>query len=205
MTFQIGDRTLLTYDRAQPARTELILPVTVVEDSPDRTMVYLAAGTPTRSLLLADGSSPPRDTPYSTLAQMERKLGDSVWTSTNVLICWKPQWTWDVRLMWDAESLEFQCWYVNIQDQMRRSKTGLTNTDHFLDIVVAPDRAWTLKDEAELNDAVQLGMYTREEQAKIRESLDEAIRHVESQSWPFDTDLRGFTPDPLWDIPRPTS
>lgn len=201
MSFQRGDHTLLTYDRAQPARTELILPVTVLEDSPTGTMVYLSAGTRTQVLILADGSTPPRDTPYSELARMERIHGDSVWTSTDVLICWQPDWTWDVRLMWDSTSGTFLCWYVNIQDEIRRTGPGFSSTDHFLDIVVAQDKTWRLKDEAEFEDAVQLGMYTDAKVANIRNSLDQAINHVESQGWPFNTELERFTPDHDWSLP----
>lgn len=201
MSFQRGDHTLLTFDRAQPARTELILPVTVVDDSPDQTVVYLAAGTPTQKLVLADGSSPPRETPYSELALKERVPGKSIWIRTNVLICWQPDWTWDVRLMWDVESLEFQRWYINIQDRVRRTDTGFRTTDHFLDIVIKPDYGLTLKDEDEFGDAVKLGMYTDDEAANIRDSLDNAIKHVEVQGWPFGTGLEEFTPDKDWNLP----
>lgn len=189
MSYSPGEQILLTFDRKVPRRRELVLPVTIIDDSPQQTIVSITAGTPTKALMLADGSTPPRNLPYRELAKMDRVLGDSIWTGTNVLFCWRPDWLWDVRLMWDAFSGEFLNWYVNIQDPMRQTDTGFATTDHFLDVVVLPDFSWTLKDEAEFEDAVMLGMYTNSEIATIRESVASAINLVESRGWPFDSRL----------------
>lgn len=202
MRFSRGSQVFLTYDRAQPQRDELVLPVTIVEDAPDRTVAYLAAGTPIQKLVPADGSTLPRDTPYATVGRMKRVPAKSIWVNTNVLICWQPAWTWDVRLMWDSDSHEFLCWYVNIQDPIRRTDTGFHTTDHFVDVVVASDKSWELKDEAELEDATELGLYTADQAAEIQESLAGAIRYLESWGWPFNSDLTEFAPDSEWSIPE---
>lgn len=201
MSFGNGQQALLTYDRASPSRTELILPATVVEDTPERTAIYVTAGTPIRTLLHADGTPVPRDTPYLEVAKMDRVLGDSVWTSTNVLICWQPEWQWDVRLMWNARTWEFTCWYMNIQDRMRRDDSGFSTTDHFIDLVVDSRCKWTIKDQHELDDAIHLEMYSPTEASAIRAALHGAITHVESRGWPFNSSLQDFRPNPHWPIP----
>lgn len=154
-----------------------------------------------RTLTLTDGTSPPRDIPYKELAAMERVLSNGTWSTNNVLIIWKPEWCWDVRLYWTESTWEFRGWYVNIQDPVRRDSSGFTTTDHFLDLLVAPDRTIIRKDSDELRDAVELGMYSASKEELIRRSADQVSELVESHAWPFDGDLRSFRPPSSWPVP----
>lgn len=158
-------------------------------------MVFINTGTPIRASMLADGGRLPRDIPYRELVKLERVLGETTWVNTNVLFIWQPEWHWDVRLYWHELSHEFLGWYINIQDPMRRTADGFFTTDHLLDVTVEPDRKWSFKDEAELSDAVELGMYTPEQRSLIHKWAREAVELVEAWRWPFESDHRLFRPE----------
>lgn len=184
-----GDLVTFTYNRIKPRRDELILPLTIVEDLPDHTIAFITAGTPISATRLVDGKPIPRDIPYREIADLPRSLQKVTWVKTNVLFIWKPEWHWDVRLYWDEDSGEFTGWYMNIQDPVRRVEGGYASTDHFLDIVIAPNRQWHFKDRAELEDAVEIGMYSLAESESIHTWADEALELVRNCSWPFNTEF----------------
>lgn len=193
MTFlESRQTTNLIYDRAKPERVELVLPVSVLEDTDEHTMVSISAGTAIQAGLLTDGSKPPRNIPYRELAALDRVLGKTTWVNTNVVFIWKPEWHWDVRLYWSAESNQFIGWYINIQNCMRRADEGFVTTDHFIDIQVQPDRNRAFKDEEELSDAVNLGLYTASEHNLIRSWAHAASQLIENRLWPFDVSPSSF-------------
>lgn len=190
--FQEGSRVPLTFDRAVPKRNELILPLTVIDDTPDRTVAFVTAGTPITATTQSNGEPMPRNIPYREMAALDRTLSLSTWKHTDVIFIWQPEWHWDVRLYWQAETRDFLGWYVNVQDEVRRTINGFATTDHFLDVTIQPDRSWSLKDEAELSDAVDLGLYTIQQQDQIHSWAGSAIELLETRQWPFNVEPVSF-------------
>ena len=62
-----------------------------------------------------------------------------------------------VYVMWETGRTELRCWYVDLQEPLRRTTLGFDTMDHLLDIVISPDQsAWRWKDEDEFEEAVVL-------------------------------------------------
>lgn len=70
---------------------------------------------------------------------------------------------------------------------MARTSVGFDSRDDVLDVTVTDDLSQCgLKDEDELDFAVEVGKLAATEARSIRSSADEAIVHIVSRSWPFD-------------------
>ena len=194
-----GTVCMLRYRRLGPVTNAL--PVRVVEDGPELTMLYLAAGTPIKTRAMPDGTPVPRDLPYVERQKLPVVVGDRVWTTNNVLILHRPGEAHDVRLFWNGESGEFRGWYVNLQDPLRRVGVGFDTADHVLDIFVEPDGRWRWKDEDELTTAVEIGRFSAREAEEIRAEGEQAICDIEARAWPFTAGYESWRPDPAWEIP----
>ena len=104
--------------------------------------------------------------------------------------------------MWTAAG-ELAGWYVNLQAPVRRSPTGFDTMDQVLDLVVLPDlTTWWWKDEDELDLAVELGVFTREEAGAIRAEGERVAALIDSGTPPFDPAWADWTPDPAWGRPE---
>jgi hypothetical protein len=135
-----------------------VRPVTVLRDDPDEIAVWLPAGTVTRYPVGPQHGE-------HTVRQWrtgEWELTDLPWRGPGTLRLTRPGDPFDVWLLSD-------CWYVNLQDPLRRVGSGFTTIDHILDLVVAHDlRSWRWKDEDELAHARESGLYSRQRVAEIR-------------------------------------
>lgn len=173
----------------------LIMPVTVVEDSPERIMHFLSAGTRYQRRAAVDGSPAPRVIPPEDFETVPTHMVEEVWRGTNRLIVTRPGQAHAVFLKWRAPSWEFLGWYVNLQEPLRRTERGFETRDQFLDITVAPDRSWAWKDEDELELAVSLGRLTRDEACEIRREGERVIVDIEGGFFPFNDNLVSWRPD----------
>jgi len=180
----------------------LVVPITVVEDSADRILHYLAPGTPFLRRTLLDGSPVPRVVPLGELDRLGSKLVQEEWRGSRQLILTRPGRSHSIRVRWDAANDTFRGWYVNLQEPVQRTEYGFTTRDQFLDIRVAPDLSWAWKDEDELEEAVTIGRLRREEGAGIKEEGERLVADIEARSFPFDGSLTGWRPDPAWQIPE---
>ena len=83
-----------------------------------------------------------------------------------------------------------------------RSPAGFDTVEHLLDVTIPPDRStWAWKDEDELAEAVDLGLFTDEDAAWFRYWGERAVEHVLLREPPFDEDWSTWRPDPAWDEP----
>jgi hypothetical protein len=169
-----GHQIMLRYRRLGPI--SFALPVTVVEDTPTQTVLYLRPGTPIKRRVLPDGSPIPREMPTSERSRLPQVMGDGTWITNHALIIVRPGDAYDIRLFW-SDAWTFRGWYVNLQDPVRRVPTGFDTADHMLDITVAPDRSWSWKDEHEMAEAVRIGRFTAAEAAAIRATGEQVIPH----------------------------
>jgi hypothetical protein len=161
----------------------------VVHEDPDLVALWLPVGTHMKRPL-SDGR------PIRGQADREWELYDHVWHTSSqlALIPWGPAHC--VHVIWD-EGGEFAGWYVNLQEPLRRSPLGYETDDLVLDIRIQPDGSWAWKDEDELEEAVRLGRFTKDEAQAIRA---EGERVLEERPWP--TGWEDWRPDPGWSLPR---
>ncbi|HVN61846.1 MAG TPA: DUF402 domain-containing protein [Gaiellaceae bacterium] len=132
---------------------------------------------------------------------LERWAGDippvpRVWERTSVLWLTPTDEPYALALFWDEGHDRFLGWYVNLQTPAVPTDIGLDTTDLALDVWVEPDGTWSWKDEADLAEGVELGIWSAAEAAKIR-----AIGERVIEAWPFPTGWENFRPDPAWAIP----
>ena len=189
-----GDQIVLRFLVGE--RIAFARPVTVVEDSGERVALFLAAGTPTKSRVLLDGTPIPRDLSYADRFARPWRLGDGTWGPNDLLLVTPPDAAHSIWLFW-GQRWEMLGWYVNLQAPLVRTPVGFDTSDHVLDLWVEADGTWTWKDEDELEDAVRVGRFTAEEAAAIRAEGERVLR-----AWPFPTGWEDWRPDDTWPTPR---
>ncbi len=165
------------------------VPVTVVQDDPARLVYYLPAGTPLRVTKI-DHDTGCLDGPSA-----------STWRGTDVLVICGIQDAYVIWAMWDATSKAFSCWYVNLQDKLRRVSDGIVTWDRSLDIQVTPDLKWNWKDEDHFARIQELQWISMSEAAFIRAEGERVIERIEQRQPPFSESWPEWTPDPNWAIP----
>jgi predicted RNA-binding protein associated with RNAse of E/G family len=103
-----------------------------------------------------------------------------------VLAIWREDWT-------------FAHWYVNVEDPPRPTGVGFDYRDLVLDAVIEPDRSsWSWKDEDELAEAIDFGIYTPRDAQEFRQAGEHGVREVLEGRPPFDREWAGWRPDPAW-------
>lgn len=174
-------------------------PMTVVRDDDQGLVAWLSAGSPTRKVVRADGR--PLRADAATMFTAERMVVDGVWEDHDVLRIAPTNAWWSVWAFFDADSHEFEGWYVNIEDPHTRGEAEVRTRDHVLDLWVEPDRTMSRKDEDELVLAVEQGRYNRDE-AELITSVAESVEKVIAD-WgsPFCDGWEHFVPDPSWPVP----
>lgn len=127
----------------------LEVPVRVVEDSTDALVVYLEPGAPF--------TFPPGEWP--TADGRHPWHGNSAWEGHGCLMVQRPGEHHAVWHFWTGPDRDFACWYVNLQTAFRRTSDGFETQDLELDLVVAPDGSWEMKDWELLDDRVVEGRF----------------------------------------------
>lgn len=169
---------------------------TVVQDAPDLIALYWPVGTPKRNF----GRRP---TVKDLNSSEPIELVERVWEKTDVLMLVKLGASHSIYVMWDPGHTRFRCWYVNLQEPLRRTAQGFDTMDHVLDIVIRPDRSeWWWKDEDELEDAVAVGLYSPAEARTIRVEGERVIQVMEANQPPFCDGWENWSPPEEWAIPE---
>lgn len=175
-------------------------PVTVVHDDADSLIAWLAAGTPVLQAARADGLGKREDT--STLFTADTVQAIGVWTDYDVLRIAPTGRPWSVCLFFAEHTGAFAGWYVNLEEPHLRDGFEVHTRDHVLDLVIAPDRSMTRKDEDELGYAVAQGLFDDTEAAAIEADAAEVEAIVGGWGPPFCDGWEQFRPDPAWPIPQ---
>jgi hypothetical protein len=118
------------------------------------------------------------------------------WARTRVLWLIERGPAHSLGLFWDDATDAFLGWYVQLQAPVAPSRFGFDATDHALDVWVNPDGSWEWKDEVDLADAIELGVFDEAKAAAIRA---EGERVVAAAPWP--TGWEDWRPDPSWAVP----
>ena len=185
-----GDQTLFRF--VWPWRVFSALPSTVVE-SGERIVLWIAGATSVRW-------PPGRRIPIPKIAAGRWEHIETEWYGGRLML-FEPGASHSIYVSW-GRSGEFAGWYVNLEDPWRRSRFGLDTTDHLLDITVDPDRTWRWKDEDELAEAVEIGLFSRERADEIRAEGERAVERIEAWTSPFDEGWESWRPDPEWPLPE---
>jgi predicted RNA-binding protein associated with RNAse of E/G family len=168
----------------------------IVQDTYDLIALYWRAGTPNKI-------PERRLTAKDLLAKGQLELIDSTWTRTDLLMLVKPGASHSVEVMWDGKTGEFLCWYINLQEPLRRTPVGFDTMDLALDVVISPDRAnWRWKDEDEFAGMIKLGLISSSEAQAIRAEGKKAIKMAETNQPPFCDGWENWSPPICWQIPE---
>jgi hypothetical protein len=198
--FGTGEQILLRYRRNTPG--DVIIPVTIVEDTPDYVAIYTAPGTPGKCQATAAGERLTRETPFLKREGMIGGLADFTWQRNHVLQLIRhgePRATW---LLWSEPDWVFRAFYVNLQAPLQRTEMGFDTADYLLDLEVTPDLNWAWKDQEEVAIARQHGLVTEEILDRMEREGTRAIRDIEARAWPFSAGYETWRPDPAWRIPQ---
>lgn len=105
---------------------------------------------------------------------------DAEWQGAHVVRFEEAGARHSVEIYW-TEGWELAGWYVNLQTPVRVDGRFIDMTDQALDITVEPDGSWQWKDEDELAEAVELGIWTPAQAEEIRA---EGERVIAARPWP---------------------
>ncbi|MEW2346967.1 DUF402 domain-containing protein [Streptomyces sp. NPDC006684] len=174
-------------------------PMTVVEDTGDRLVAWLAPGTECVRPVFADGT-PVHAEPLASRYTRPRTTGREPWWGNGVLKLARAGEPWSVWLWWDEE-WTFRNWYVNLEQPLRRHPGGVDSVDHFLDIDVQRDRSWSWRDEDEFAQACADGLMSAETAAGVREAGRAAVALIAAWGAPFSEPWAEWRPEPSWPVP----
>ena len=170
-------------------------PVTVVQDTPALIALYWRAGT-------WEKVPRKRFAPQDMLSTEQLDLVDKIWVKTDVLMLVVPGAAHSVYAMWEEGHTSFRCWYINLQEPLRRTPIGFDTMDHILDVVVSPDRSeWWWKDEDEFREAEAIGVYSAQEARTIRAEGERAVKLMQANQSPFCDGWERWLPPAEWEIP----
>jgi hypothetical protein len=166
------------------------LPMRAVCDSPERVVLYLAPDTRFKGARTPAGNKV-RD--FSDWVSM-----DLVWAGGSLIRLAEPGVWHCVDVEFD-ESGEFIGWYVNFQEPIHRAGSRFDAVDLVLDLVVAPDRSWRLKDEADFQQAVAAGYLTAGTESRVRAEAERVIGTVAAGGHPFcESEWLNWRPPASW-------
>jgi hypothetical protein len=169
-------------------------PAYVVQDTSELIALYWPVGTPTRS--------PVRRPTVREELENHIELEQRNWTDNDVLSLNKPGAGFSIEIMWQAGTRQIRCWYVHLQEPLRRTKIGFDTMDQILDIVISPDQSrWHWKDEDEFREAEAIGLYTPDKARTIRAEGERVIRMLEMKASPFSDGWQDWSPPIRWTIP----
>lgn len=164
-------------------------PGIVVEDNGERTIVFMPQGTITQRTEI--------DFTTDAIGEPEPK----VWHTTHNLRILEPGKGTCISAMYLAATGDFLCWYIDLIEPFRRTADGVVTWDLSLDIVVAPDFTWKMKDEDHFQWIQDLGWVTPDRAAQMLRDKDEVIARIDRRDAPFNEPWPSWRPDPLWPIP----
>jgi hypothetical protein len=167
-------------------------PAVVIEDEPAQTMLFVPGGARCGLPIGDDGRElrlPDRPWRLRVGERGPNPILSFAWPDTPYAVL---RWSTDART---------PVWYVNLQDPMRRTVLGFDTVDHALDVIVELDGRWWWKDEDELAEAVERGLFSAEEAATFRAHGERAAARILDREPPFDRDWSDWRPDPAWRPP----
>lgn len=162
----------------------------VVEDTNERTIIYISSGSGYKQVVWM-GNAPPRPDQVG-------KFEEKNWSNYSMIRIMYPGVPYSIWPMWRATTGEFVRWYVNIESPFERTRFGFTVVDYELDIVVNPDMTWSWKDEEELEGLVRKEIFTEAQAVDFKNYGLDAVKRIEQCAAPFNEPWPDWRPDPSW-------
>ncbi|MFW6722721.1 DUF402 domain-containing protein [Streptomyces sp. MAR4 CNY-716] len=184
----------------RPGRTIAVCrPVTVVRDDAETLAVWVAPDTECVRPVLADGTELHRE-PLATRYTKPHRPLRTRWFGAGVLKLARPGEPWSVWLFWEVD-WTFRSFYVNLEAPRVRWAGGVDSEDHYLDLVVHPDRSWEWRDEDEFAAAQRAGLMSASRAAAVRDAGRRAVDAIGAWGPPFSAGWELWRPDPKWTVP----
>jgi len=159
-------------------------PWVVVEDEPERLVLWIPRGSRTRVPEAASA------VPVGDCGLAEGMFG------TRALRVTTPGESHSILHFFD-DSGRFERWYVNLEPPLVRSAVGFDLIDLFLDLLVERDGSHRWLDEDELEQALTAGLLTASDAAAARAEGEAVLARN-----PFPTGWESWQPDPHWPTPE---
>lgn len=113
-----------------------------------------------------------------------------------------PDDSFSTYLMRDTVTKELDCWYVNLQEPIRRTPIGFDTMDNMLDVVISSDMStWRWKDDDEFAEAQKIGFYSAEKAREIWAEGERAIELITKERRGFYKKWEKWQADPEWKLP----
>jgi hypothetical protein len=144
-------------------------PTVVIEDTASHLVTFMATGAPFGFV---------EEMRYPSPSGRHPRYGIERWRGHGMLAIVPKTGCVSVQHYWRGESRSFTSWYLNLQEPMRPTAIGFDSQDLELDIVISPDRDWSLKDGELLDQRVREGRWTADEARLIRAIAHRAIEDV---------------------------
>jgi hypothetical protein len=176
-------------------------PLTVVRDEGDRLLLWIPQGTVRKvPVTPPERVAPARreDRIIASLHHGDWLYGEHVWDVSTLWILHPDDW----HAVWVSWlNGEHYGWYINFQQQFRRTSIGIEAMDLMLDVVVEPDLRWRWKDEAQFDEIVERAILDAATGARVRQEAAEVIQRIERAGPPFSDPWPAWRPDPSWARP----
>ena len=171
-------------------------PTIVVQDISDLIVLYMPTGVCGKNV---DHKPAPREL----LSADQIKIIDSQWKLTDVLMLIVPDEAFSTYIMWETGTKNLKCWYINLQEPIRRTSIGFDTMDNMLDVVISPDMSkWHWKDDDEFAEAQNLGLYTTEKAREIWAEGEKAVRLVTKERRALYAQWEKWNAAPEWVVPK---
>jgi hypothetical protein len=171
-------------------------PTVVVKDEPGLIVLYMPAGVLGRNVTH-------KPTTRELFSPNDLKIVECTWQRTDVLMLIVPAEAFSTYVMWETGTKNLICWYVNLQEPIRRTSIGFDTMDNTLDIIISPDMtAWKWKDYDEFMEAQKAGFYSSQRAHDIQTEGEKAVRLVTSERRAFYEEWKEWRAGPEWELPK---
>ncbi|MBT2555553.1 DUF402 domain-containing protein [Arthrobacter sp. ISL-5] len=187
-TFRPGERILIR--EVLDSKVWTARPVTVIEDTDDQLVSYLAPGTLIDYPLAVEHG----EKTFSMWLSGEWGLRKKEFVAPGMLRIAPHGQPFEVFAS-VPENGGVISWYVNFQQPLKRTALGFDTMDETLDLIVAADfSSWERRDEDELELAVSMGIYDPADAQRLIASCAAVEQSLSQGTVPWDIRWRGWTP-----------
>jgi hypothetical protein len=170
-----------------------IFPVRVVQDSSSWTALCL----PRQAMGLYPHT---REGVPLRIPEEDWVLDGEPWTGGDILYLVQAGAGYIFTGWWDDGHI-FGGWKIDLVEPVHRTRLGFDYMDQLLDIMVSADRStWCWKDEDEVKEAQERGIFTADQVSDLYRRGERALRIIQMKEPPFDRDWESWSPDPVWRV-----
>ena len=171
-------------------------PTIVVQDTSNLIVLYMPAGVLGKNVKQ-------KPTPKEYLIEDKINIVDCQWNRTDVLFLIVPGDSFSTYVIWDTGTKNLDCWYVNLQEPIRRTKIGFDTMDNMLDVVISPDMTTSeWKDEDEFTEAQKVGYYSAKKAREIWAEGERAVKLITSERRSMYEKWATWQASPKWSLPK---